>query len=152
MTMKKGSTLIELLVGMSVFAVLSVSISMVITTTLRSAARASVVAKVKSDGTYIMDAMSTVVRFAADVQCDSQQVSAKLASVQNTIIYECFPTANPPYIASDSASLNSNETKFTACSITCTESENVEFDFSLRDVDETVGAVNFNSQVVLRNR
>lgn len=147
-------TLIEILISLAVFAVLSTSVSMVLTVTLRAANRAAVVSRIRSDGTYIMDSMATMLRFARNIEsCGGNQVVAAVSGASNNVTYSCFPDDETGYIASDSARLSSQNVIVETCTITCLNNETeVSIDFSLKDVDGVITSpINFNSQVVLRN-
>jgi prepilin-type N-terminal cleavage/methylation domain-containing protein len=153
--MRKGVSLIELVVAMSVFTVLITSITLVLSVTLRSSLRSESLANVKSEGTYVMDSMSAILRFAKTVRCDPvvpNRVTATLFSAPNPIIYRCDPGF---YIASDSSRLNSVETRVSGCEIICdnpTSPTSITIDFDMQDAAMSIPNVNFVTQLVLRNR
>lgn len=154
--MKKGITLVEILVAMAVFTVLMTSVTMVLTATLRAANRAAVVTKIKSEGTYIMDSMATVLRYAESVSCSPDGIDgyaiANLASATNNIFYDCLPVPNR--IASDSVALNSSEVLVSGCQIIPSDDcSRIDIQFSLQDASGVLGTpVSFSSQLELRNQ
>jgi prepilin-type N-terminal cleavage/methylation domain-containing protein len=125
--MKKGYTLIEMLVVVVIFAIVGLISSETIILTLRGTKKADAISKVRQNLDYAMESMQRQIRGAKSITspCDgttSSQISI-LDQKSNLTTYACINVNNqnlPSYIASSSASLTSNEVTISACSFICT--------------------------------
>jgi len=125
--MKKGYTLIEILVVVTVFAAISLITSQTIILTLRGTKKAESISKVRSNLDNAVGSMERQLRGAKSI------VSACAGAASPTIIFVdqnnnqvTFSCNNvnsnnqPSNIASGSASLTTSDVAISACSFTCT--------------------------------
>jgi len=150
--MKKGFSLIEILVGLGLFAVLGTVSSVMLLSTLRGARKAAAINIAKNEGQYALNAMAQTTRFAK--ACSSTATSLTLTKTDDTtVIYNLASGV----IVSGSANLTSEKVVATACGgtmFTCSgRSVNICFNIDTPgtpDVTESAGIL-FKTTVVLRN-
>lgn len=150
--MRKAFTLIEMVVGIGVFAAVILMGTMMMVATLRASKKAAAVALVRNEGANALGVMTSFIRYADSVTCTPTSVTIKTNS-QDTVIFAC----TTDYLASNSARLTSANVKVGDCGIfTCgTNSVGIKFSLSKAGTStlvETTAASTFETTVVLRNK
>ena len=168
---RRGFTLVEILVSMTLFVILAVSVTALVASLLRSARKAAVLGIAKTEGEYALMAMAEMVRYAGEVVCSAADAGGQTLEVtkQNGDIINYRYYLTPlPRISSESGALatplNSSRVTLTACSgttaFTCPDPQTVDICFWADvpgglDVSEKVGVssgIQFQTKVVLRNK
>lgn len=123
--MRKGVSLIEILIVVAIFAVLGVLISRVILTTLRGTSRSDNLVKVRDNLDYALSVMERQLRNAESVApCpnpDTTRIDFRNGDGVATY-FACTNVGASGYVASGSARLTSDQVAITACSLICTPS------------------------------
>ncbi len=156
--MKQAFTLIETVVAIGVFALLSVVGSILLFGILRGSKKAASVAVVRAEGANIIYNMTGLLRFAQEiVSCNNTGIEFRPQFGDN-IIY-AFSSG---LIASNSAAISSNQVNVKNFSIACLPTgipqkiKIININFSLeRKSPISVfdqAEIPFQTQVVLRNR
>jgi len=107
--MKKGFTLLEILVAMGVLAILGTVIAQVFFTTTRTNTKVEISKDVKQNGDFAMEVMSRIVRNAASVTtvCSDTGTATDTITVDNLdggiTTFECVLDGDITRIASTSA-------------------------------------------------
>ena len=121
--MKKGVSLIEILIVVAIFAVLGLLISRVILTTLRGSNRSDSLVKVRDNLDYALSVMERQIRNAESVSpCPNPDTTRVDFRDSNGIAtyFACTNVGATGYVASGSARLTNDEVAITACSLICT--------------------------------
>jgi prepilin-type N-terminal cleavage/methylation domain-containing protein len=155
--MRNGFSLIEIMVAISLFAILSVSITMISAGILRGAARGKIQIKVRNEAQYAMSLISQGTRFSSQVTpcgvtSSTLLVRPNLSPTQ--IQYQCsgdtiFQGTNP---------VISTDVKVSNCWFSCTTTPNgvvdiVTIHFEVKDQNELMQSpLIFDSQINLRNK
>jgi len=72
---KKGISLVELIIGMGLFALVSVTANTLLFGSLRSSRKALVVSEVKNEGAYALNAMVAQIRYAKSlISCSNSDI------------------------------------------------------------------------------
>ncbi|MBI5358541.1 type II secretion system protein [Candidatus Amesbacteria bacterium] len=152
--MTRGFTLIETVVAVGVFAMLSVIGSTLLFGILRGSKKAASVVVVRTEGANILNSLTQTIRFAEEISvCNGTSITFR-PLVGNDITYSCTGTN----IASGSANLNSSQVTLSACAISCPlttsitdvrKAKYVDLSFTLKG---SQAEIPFKTQVVLRNR
>ncbi|MDO8488079.1 MAG: hypothetical protein Q7S31_02060 [bacterium] len=122
---------------------------------LRGARRAAAVAAVRNEGSYALNTMSQMLRFAQGTpDCtESNAVTFTSANDQQATKFACTAES----IASNSAKLTSSKVVTKDCTISCSPAGNevyIQFTLSPAGATDSVidaASVTFDSQVELRN-
>lgn len=156
----KGYTLIEMLVVIVIFAVIGIISSETIILTLRSTYKADASSKVRQNVDYAVNTMERVLRGARPIPvalCDNSPHDSITFPDQlnNSVTFSCISGA-PSYIASNSATLTSNQITFSACSFTCTQGiagtpQHVTINVTADDVSGQNTPVSSTTQITLRS-
>jgi prepilin-type N-terminal cleavage/methylation domain-containing protein len=121
--MKKGVSLIEMLVVVAIFAVLGILISRVILTTLRGSNKSNSLVKVRENLDYALAVMERQIRNADSVTTcpnpDHSRIDYRDGRGTATF-FSCANIGPAGYVASGSARLTSSEIGITSCSFSCT--------------------------------
>lgn len=160
--MKNGFSLIEILVGVALFAVLGTVSSVMLLSTMRGARKAEVINIAKNEGQFALNSITQMARFAKAATCGST-ISLTLTKTDDTdVSYDLVTVTGRGTIASGSADLTSQKMNVTECAggmFTC-NGRNVRICFNIdaagaSDVTESAGTVGtgikFVTTVVLRN-
>lgn len=151
--MKKAFSLIEILVGLGLFALLGIVTAMMLLSSARGARKAAAVNIAKNEGQYALNAMSQVIRFGKQAVCNSG-INLDLTKTDDTVVNYNLTGGK---IVSGPANLTSQKVAVTGCGgtvFTCS-GRNVTICFNIdaaspADVTETAGIL-FRTTVVLRN-
>lgn len=118
--MKKGVSLIEILIVVAIFAVLGLLVSRVILTTLRGSNRSDSLVKVRDNLDYALSVMERQIRNADSVSsCSTTRIDFR-DSNGVAAYFACTNVGASGYVASGSARLTSDQVAITACSLICT--------------------------------
>lgn len=176
---RKGFSLIEILLGMALFAMVMSAAMSVLFTSLKSSRKAAAVTSAKAEGAYALRAMESMIRFATDIECvDSNtikvyRVKDEEENRQDVIVYELLsnrvasrsanlastpiPTSAPRYLTTTDMTVSAaaclGSAMFT-CSgdavAICFEINNVE-GMDLTDKAGVGGGLKFQTWVTARN-
>ena len=154
--MKQAFTLIETVVAVGIFALLSVVGSVLLFGILRGSKKSAAVSVVRAEGANILNNMTGMLRFAQEISiCSGNTITFK-PQAGNDITY----TINGNSIASNSAAISSNQVIVTNLVFVCTpvvpKTKIININFLLkRDPTTSVfdqAEIPFQTQVILRNR
>lgn len=113
--MNKGISLLEILVVVSVFAILGVIVTQSVILTLRGSKKSESQVRVRENINYALSVFERQVRNADSIDtCDATTLAYK-DSLGNASTFSCQNL----YIASGSASLTSQEDVVVTCAFTC---------------------------------
>ena len=123
MEVKKGFSLIEMLVVLAVFSILTVVMTQVLFVTVRGAKKSDATVRVRQNVENSLSAIERQLHNAVDVTSvcpnpDTSTLTIEDINGQNTI-FSCVNIGSNGYLASNSARLTSPDIKLTACSINC---------------------------------
>lgn len=108
---KGGFTLVELLLGIALFAVVFSAAGVVLFSSLRSSRKAAAVNVAKSEGAYALRAMSDMIRYAEAVQCHATNLRLQVTRTnRNQLVYRFDSASTPDKIASASGTFTSSGT------------------------------------------
>ena len=160
--MQKAFTLIELVVVMGLIAMLGTITTVMLVATLQAAKKASAVSLVKSEGTYVVNIMTQLLKFSTDVTlCGNNSVTFQPRADDSDLAELSCKGAGPYYIASNSASLTSDKVEMTTCTISCDDPDpalvnkvSVSFNLQVKNAAFTSekSTVDFRTEINLRNR
>lgn len=163
MKIKKGYTLIELIVGFGLFALLATTVTMLIASLLQNARKAAAVAAAKTEGEYAMAAMAEMIRYSGGMTCSANSLTV------GEVTYNLYTSgADAGRMSSESGTmiqyLTSARLTATPCggsTFVCPDARTVEICFWLDttgalDASEQAGGqssngVQFRTRVGLRN-
>lgn len=117
----KGLSLIEILVVISIFAVIGILSTRSIFLTLRGAKKSDSLVRVRENVNFAMNVIERQIRNAESVDCASSS-----SSILNYTALERIPSSFScinNYIASGSGRLTSSDILITSCSFTCTQAD-----------------------------
>mgnify|MGYP001592803782 CR=1 FL=1 len=156
---KKGFSLIEILVVISIFAVIGILTTRSIFITLRSSRKSDSLVRVRENVNYAMGVIERQVRTAESVNC-ATVTSTNLPYITEggaASTFSCTLGANGA-IASGSATLTSSDISITGCTFTCSQSVNnppsIKISIVAEDKKSTgieKGSVSTQTEILLRN-
>jgi prepilin-type N-terminal cleavage/methylation domain-containing protein len=161
---KRGFSLVEILLGLSLFSVLIVTATTIMISSIRESRKSAAIALAKTEGAYALRAIEQQVRYAGSVECPAgglNLVVHKLGS--NNLVAYGLDTINHQ-LASSSSNLTSKEVAVSLGSpqvcanvFTCT-SNSVSICFvidAVNGVDVTdkagINGITFHSMITLVN-
>lgn len=158
----KGFTLIETVLAVGIFAMVSVAGGLLLFSTLRGAKKAAAVIAVRSQGANAIGTMTQLLRYATEItSCSGSQLAFTVPDGSKGV-FSCQKADEDVYLASGSGRLTSPAVQIVDCNtvFTCTpaapETKNVSINFGLVKANSTFiedsARINFESQVGLRNR
>jgi len=160
---ERGISLLEILVVVSIFAVLGILITRSIILTLQGSQKSTSLVHARENLDYSLSIIERQIRGASSViQCPNPDSKIIYYEDQSgkTSSFSCYQTGqNNSYIASGSARLTSDSVKVTTCSFACTLSPGskqpvVAIDLAIEDASAS-GIQNANvsasTQIYLRN-
>lgn len=164
-----GFTLMEVLVSMGVFAIVSTIIITVLFTTFRTSKKSEVVINLKQNGDAAMSQMVREIMYAESLDdppiCTTPVVQDTITVTSSSdggqTTYSC-PTVASPVIASNGASLiDSSSIEASNCSFTCSQNSyndppTITIQYSLINVDnnklnDNEAMMDFRTSVSMRN-
>ena len=162
--MQKGFSLLEMVVVLSVFALLAVIYSQALILTLQGAKKSSNLATVRENVDFAMQIIERQLHNASEVtpcpNVDSQTLTYKDQNGEvSTFSCVAVGESEAGYIASSSARLTSGDVAVTACSISCIEDSPglppyVQIDLAARNTNVDTGpasSITTSTRVFLRN-
>lgn len=160
MNTKKGFSLIEMLVAISIFAVIGVLTTTSMALTLRSSKKSDSLVRVRESINYSLSSLERQIRNSEKItSCTATKLS--YVSIEGiSTQFECKTPGALGYIASGSASLRltPDDISVTACSFTCTQAVNspaiVSVSVTAEDKNTTgteKGSVSTTMEIVTRN-
>lgn len=155
----KAFSLIEILLAISIFAVIGILATRSLFQTLRSARKSDSLVRVRENVNYALGIIERQIRTAEKVDCTSVtalNLPYTAGGGVNTF-FNCTLGANGR-IASGSAILTSTDVSITACTFTCTQVVNnppsVNISVTAQDNTSTgaeKGSVTSQTEILLRN-
>lgn len=158
-----GFTLVELLVVITIFAVMLLVVNQVLFATFRGTAKSEAQDKVKRQGEQAMAVIERAIRNARSIYtCSGSTVTYQDPSL-NTGSFSCTNIGSGSgYIASERGPLTANDVDVTSCSITCEMINGVNkvvvvnASFAAKGTALTLrteekGTISLQSRVLLRN-
>jgi len=154
---QKGISLLEILVVVSIFAVLGILVTRSVLLTLGGGKKSETVIKIRENLNYSVGVMERQLRNANSISdCTNANTSVISYLDQNDVAstFSCLSG----YVASGSAKLTNDNVKVTSCSFTCvlgsTGPSSVKIDLEATDaqatgLDNTI--ISTSTQVFLRN-
>lgn len=119
----KGFSIIELLVVISIFAVVGILSTAAVSLTLKSSRKSESLIKVRENVNYSLSVLERQIRNAQSIDCATSD-STKLSYVSSegiTSDFSCISTGTDNYIASSSSRLTSTDISITSCAFSCTQ-------------------------------
>jgi len=156
--MKKGFTLIEIMVVISVFAVLSVLVTRSVMVTIRGSKKSESQIKVRENVNYAFSVMERQLRSAQKILSCSADEPLEILYTDDNGQPADF-TCEEGYIASSSARLTSSDINVDYCSITCQQNSVndppiVTINVSASENSSTgveIGTITMKTEIVGRN-
>lgn len=154
-----GFSLIEILVVISIFAVIGILSTRALFQTLRSARKSDSLVRVRENVNYALGIIERQVRNAESINCTSvtPQNLPYVSGDGVSTFFNCTIGAGGR-IASGSAVLTSNDITITGCTFTCTQAVNnppsVNISITAEDNTSTgpeKGSVTSQTEILLRN-
>jgi len=160
---KRGYTLIEILVVVTVFAAISLITSQTIILTLRGTKKAESISKVRSNLDNAIGSMERQLRGAKSIVSACTGVAAQsiifVDQNNNQVTFSCIGVNNnnqPASIASGAATLTTSDITISACSFTCSPAvgsnpPSILINVTGNDLTGQNSSVPVVTQVTLRN-
>ena len=123
---KKGFSIIEMLVVVSIFAVIGVLTTSALTLTLRGSRKSESLVRVRENVNYSLAIIERQIRSSESITtCDGTSSSTlSYTSLEGiTASFSCITPGSAGYIASGSGRLTSTDISVTACSFTCSQTD-----------------------------
>lgn len=118
----KGLSLIEILIVISIFAVIGILSTRSIFLTLRGARKSESQVKVRENLNFALAVVERQIRNAEDVSCTASTTLLTYTALEGgQSTFSCITAGSDRYLASGSGRLTSNEINITSCSVTCTQ-------------------------------
>jgi Tfp pilus assembly protein PilE len=159
---ERGTSFIEILIVVAVFAILGLLVARVTLVTLRGSNKSEALIKVRENLDYAMAVMERQIRNAEGVTCPNTSPT-KLEYKDDrdfATYFACVMSGGggDSYVASGSARITNNEIVITACTFTCTPStglnqDSVSINLEARDARSTSiesAKVSATTQIFLR--
>lgn len=158
----KGFSLIELVVSLGLFAMLSLIITMATFSSLGVAQKANVIAQARSQGSYALTLITNQLRYASDLSdwnsCNNDSLSYVDRFFQTTSFSKQIDLANGDYLASGSARLTNSGFIVSPCTDQATifvcdlPTRTIKICFVVTNKSDTTVGLVYKDQVLLRNR
>lgn len=157
-----GFSLIEMMVVISIFAVIGVLVTTSMALTLRSSKKSDSLVRVRENVNYSLSIIERQIRNAESISttCNGTFSSTlSYTSIEGILAsFTCTTPGISGYIASGSARLTSSDISITACSFTCTQTANspavINVNVTAEDATSTgteKGSVSTNMEIITRN-
>lgn len=159
---KNGFSIIEMLVVISVFAVIGIFTTRAISLTLRSSKKSDSLVRVRENVNYSLSVLERQIRNSERISsCTGSPTSSiSYTSVEGILsTFSCVTPGTSGYIASGSARLTSSDIAITSCSFTCTQVDAnnpavVKINVEAEDATSTSvekGTVTAETEIIVRN-
>jgi len=157
----KGLSLIEILIVITIFAVIGLLSTRSVFLTLRSAKKSDSMIRVRENVNYSFSVIERQLRNAESITCPNPSFNRlDYISLEGTATsFACATSGQDKYVASGSGRLTSSDITVTNCSFTCTQADInnppyvniiVEAEDNISQSEEK-GRVSIQTQIVLRN-
>lgn len=158
---RRAFSLIEILVVITIFAVIGILTTMSVTLTLRSSKKSDSLVRVRENANYALAVLERQIRSSEKVDCGTSTATqinyTALEGVVST--FSCVTPGVNGYIASGSGRLTSNDISVTSCSFSCTQLDlnkppSVRISITAEDATTTSvekGSVTLEAEIVARN-
>ncbi len=154
-------SLVELLIVISVFAILGVVVTSILTLTLRGSQKAESTIKVREDMNYAFSVIERNLRNAQEIDCDNSDIDTLtyLSHDGFSSSFSCT-VGTDGFVSSGSARLTKNEVSIVFCEFSCIPSSSIieppVINVSLIAEDKeskspTKSQVDITTQIVARN-
>jgi len=158
----RGTSFIEILVVVAIFAILGLLVSRITLVTLRGSNKSEALVKVRENLSYAMAVMERQLRNADEVAPCTGSAGTRVDykdELGTPTYFACITSGSDVYVASGSARLTNNDVVITSCSITCvpssgTNQPSVAITLEARDARPTSiesAKVSSSTQIFLRN-
>ena len=153
-----GFTLIEVLIVLAIFSAIALVVSQTLFTTLSGAAKSEIATNIKQEGNYVLSVMERAIHNATQItSCGGGRIDYR-----DTYSRPGWFSCTGGIVSSSSATITSNTTNVTGCSITCSpavppfRSVDVNMTFERRDASGTLrpeekSRVQLRTKIMLRN-
>jgi prepilin-type N-terminal cleavage/methylation domain-containing protein len=157
---KKGFSLVEILIVITIFAVIGLLSTRSISQTLKSAKKSDSLVRVRENVNYSLAVIERQLRNSENITCPNAAPSllTYISLEGTTTSFSCVTLGADKYIASGSGRLTSNDISVTSCSFTCTKGVNnpaiVKISVVAQDATGTAvekGSVSAQTEIVVRN-
>lgn len=159
--LNKGISLLEVLVVMTIFAVLGILVTQSIILTLQGSKKSESIVKARENLDYSLNIIERQIRNASSVvSCPDEHTINYQDQKGLSTSFSCQQMGTPnSYIASGSAHLTGNAVRIIACSFVCIEGTTanpalVKVDLTLREASASgvqSSNVSASTQIYLRN-
>lgn len=126
MNTKKGFSLIELLVVISIFAVVGMLTTSIVAITLKTSKKSDSLVRVRENANYALAVIERQIRNAENISVCNGVSSPSLAytSIEGVLgTFTCVTPGVAGYIASGSARLTTDDISVTSCSFICSQTD-----------------------------
>lgn len=119
----KGLSLIEILIAISIFTVISLIATRSISLTLKGSKKSDSLVRVRENVNYSLSIIERQIRNSESITCPNPSTLTLnyIAPVSVAASFSCQSIGPNGYIASGSGRLTSSDISVTACSFTCTQ-------------------------------
>lgn len=161
---KRGFSLLELLMGIGLMAILLLSANVLLFTSFKSARKAAAITIANSEGAYALKSMEQLIKYSRSATCNSSTRLTVSTLTNQSVIYE-LSAAKIASTSGTTRNLTTSRVRVTACSgtmFTCSaDGRTVSICYFVENVNGTdvttlAGAVSgdgvqFKTQVAMRN-
>jgi len=117
-----GLSLIEILIVITIFAVIGILSTRSVFLTLRGAKKSDSLVRVRENVNNALSVIERHIRNSEKVTCPSTGITLSYVSLEGTSTnFTCQSVGVDGYISSGSARLTSSDISITSCSITCSQ-------------------------------
>lgn len=158
--MKKGFSLIELVIVIGLMSLLSLAISSIMLTTIMTSNKLKTATKIKQAGSYATVTIETLLRNAKAVTtCDSTTNTIKIVNPDGgqTTLFAQSDGVNTRIASNSGKYLTPEKTKVLSFNLTCEPEDNptfIKLSFDLKNMETTTDtspSLHFETNVTLRN-
>lgn len=156
----KAFSLIEILIVITIFAVIGLLSTRSIFLTIRGAKKSDSLVRVRENVNYSLSVIERQLRNSESVTCPNASTNTlNYISLEGTATtFSCVTSGTDKYIASGSGRLTSADILVTSCSFVCTTTINsppsVKVTIEAEDTESTnveKGSVSIQTEIVVRN-
>lgn len=154
-----GFSLIELILVVSILAIVVIMASNFLLSTLSSSGKAGITKEVKQNGNFALSVMEALILNSTSVNCPDDKTISLTDTEGSTTVFFCDETEGK--ISSNSANLTADNVKVFACQFTCENNvgkpSKVSINFSVREKSALTlrpgekTSLDFQTEVVTKN-
>lgn len=157
---RQGFSLVEILIVITIFAVIGLLSARSISQTLKSAKKSDSLVRVRENVNYSLAVIERQLRNSENITCPNASTSllTYISLEGTTTSFSCVTSGTDKYIASGSGRLTSNDISVTSCSFSCSKNTNnpaiVKVSVVAEDAVGTStekGSVTAQTEIVVRN-